>query len=51
MLNFAFAPFHFPEPLLLIDEEYTANDNAYSDKSLGLWQIEEIKRCLERCRG
>jgi SAM-dependent methyltransferase len=48
MLNLEIVPFQFPEPLWLIDEEYTANDNAYRDKSLGLWQIEDIKGCLER---
>jgi hypothetical protein len=42
-LNLEIPPFDFPEPLRIINEACTECEGAYSDKSLGLWRIEEIK--------
>jgi hypothetical protein len=41
-LNFARAPFNFPPPLKLIDEECELNCGIYRDKHLGLWRIEDL---------
>lgn len=41
-LNLQVAPFHFPPPILLINEKCTENEGRYSDKSLGLWRIKDI---------
>ncbi|HOV12498.1 MAG TPA: hypothetical protein PLL90_12125 [Bacteroidales bacterium] len=41
-LNFQKPPFDFPEPLLLINENCTESGGIYSDKSLGLWLIENL---------
>ena len=45
-LNFEIAPFSFPQPLMVINEECTEGSGAYSDKSLGLWRVEDIRKCL-----
>lgn len=45
-LNLEIPPFDFPEPLRTINEGCTEGDGAYSDKSLGLWRIEEIEKDL-----
>lgn len=37
-INLQVAPFHFPEPLLLIDEQWPD----IADKRLGLWAVEDI---------
>jgi hypothetical protein len=39
-LNFEKAPFHFPPPVLMLDEKCTEMDGAFNDKSLGLWKLE-----------
>ncbi|OAQ38605.1 hypothetical protein A5893_14425 [Pedobacter psychrophilus] len=41
-LNLQKAPFNFPEPLFLINENCTENDGIYKDKSLGLWELNKI---------
>ena len=41
-LNLQAAPFNFPEPLKLINEKCTENDNQYTDKSLGLWRLDQV---------
>jgi hypothetical protein len=41
-LNLLKPPFSFPEPLLVINENCTENNNKYSDKSLGLWLIDDL---------
>jgi hypothetical protein len=43
-LNLVLPPFNFPEPLTLINENCTEVDGRYSDKSLGLWRISDIRR-------
>jgi hypothetical protein len=41
-LNMEKAPFNFPEPLLIINEECTEGDNLFTDKSLGLYRVADI---------
>jgi len=41
-LNLQKVPFHFPKPLLLINEKCTEEDGKYADKSLGLWKIKDL---------
>ncbi|MBE9513729.1 MAG: class I SAM-dependent methyltransferase [Chloroflexi bacterium] len=42
-INLQLPPFNFPKPIKLIDEGFTRPDGAaYSDKSLGLWKLEDI---------
>ena len=41
-LNLARAPFDFPEPDRLINENCTEDNGAYRDKSLGLWKIASL---------
>jgi hypothetical protein len=41
-LNLQIAPFNFPNPLLLINEECTQWNGQYPDKSLGLWKISDL---------
>ncbi len=43
-LNLEVAPFSLPRPIRLVNEGCTERDGQYSDKSLGLWQIEEVRR-------
>jgi 2-polyprenyl-3-methyl-5-hydroxy-6-metoxy-1,4-benzoquinol methylase len=42
-INFETHPFHFPKPIKIINEGCTENNNIYSDKSLGLWNINDIR--------
>lgn len=41
-LNLEMSPFNFPKPLKLINEKCTEDNNQYTDKSLGLWRLDEI---------
>lgn len=41
-LNLESFPFHFPRPLQVINEGCTEGGGEYSDKSLGLWKLEDI---------
>ncbi len=41
-LNLQLAPFFFPKPLLLINENCTEGDGNYGDKCLGLWEIDKL---------
>jgi SAM-dependent methyltransferase len=41
-LNLQIAPFNFPDPLYLINEECTEANSAFKDKSLGLWVLKDI---------
>ncbi|MDO8704111.1 MAG: class I SAM-dependent methyltransferase [Sulfuricaulis sp.] len=47
-LNLEIAPFNLPKPLRIINEDCTEGNSVYSDKSLGLWNIEDIKKCLTK---
>ncbi len=42
VLNLQIAPFYFPEPLRLINENCTEGNGNYKDKCLGLWEVENI---------
>ncbi len=42
-LNLEVPPINLPKPLRIINEGWSYCNSRYSDKSLGLWQIEEIK--------
>jgi hypothetical protein len=42
-LNFNIPPFNFKEPILIIDEKYTAKGYKYADKTMCLWDVNEIK--------
>lgn len=41
-LNLEMPPFNFPKPLKLINEKCSEDNNQYTDKSLGLWRLDEI---------
>jgi hypothetical protein len=41
-LNFEKAPFNFPKPLFIINENCTEGNMNYNDKSLALWKVEDI---------
>ena len=45
-LNLQIEPFNLPPPLILINEECTESNGAYSDKSLGLWKLDDIADSL-----
>ncbi len=40
-LNLLLEPFNFKEPIELINEQCTENNNQYRDKSMGLWKIND----------
>ncbi|QMS86386.1 class I SAM-dependent methyltransferase (plasmid) [Nostoc edaphicum CCNP1411] len=42
LLNLEKQPFNFPTPLLVIHEQCTEGGGLYKDKSLGLWQVQDI---------
>ncbi len=41
-LNMQLSPFNFPEPILLINEGCTEDNNNYADKCLGLWNLSDL---------
>lgn len=41
-LNLEIEPIHFPKPILLISENCTEGNMAYTDKSLGLWELDKL---------
>ena len=41
-LNLQLAPFNFPHPLMLINENCTEIDGRFSDKCLGLWRLDDL---------
>jgi hypothetical protein len=46
-LNLSLAPFCFPPPLRIIDEQCTLQGGAYRDKSLALWRIRDLAAVIE----
>ncbi len=42
LLNLEKPPFNFPTPLRLINEQCSESSGLYRDKSLGLWQVQDI---------
>ncbi len=47
-LNLERRPFNLPSPLRVLNEECPHQNGIYSDKSLGLWRIDDIRECLEK---
>lgn len=43
VINLEVAPFMFPKPLKIINEECTERNGIYKDKSLALWRIRDIR--------
>lgn len=41
-LNLVQPPFHFPPPLLIIDERCTERNGEYRDKCLALWRLKDL---------
>ena len=41
-LNLEAAPFHFPPPLAVVDEQCTHSGGIYRDKRLALWRMEAV---------
>jgi len=41
-INLELAPFFFPKPLIIINENCTEGKNLFGDKSLGLWRIADL---------
>lgn len=41
-LNLQRVPFHFPEPLFLLNEKCTELDGLFKDKSLGVWMLDRL---------
>jgi 2-polyprenyl-3-methyl-5-hydroxy-6-metoxy-1,4-benzoquinol methylase len=41
-INLEQAPFFFPKPLMIINENCTEGENLFADKSLGLWRIQDL---------
>jgi hypothetical protein len=41
-INLEKEPFNFPKPIAIINEKCTEEDGEYSDKSLGLWLLDDI---------
>ncbi|MDP3830690.1 MAG: class I SAM-dependent methyltransferase [Ignavibacteriaceae bacterium] len=42
ILNLEKAPFNFPKPIIIINENCNEGNGSYSDKSLGLWSVSQI---------
>lgn len=42
-LNLCAAPFNFPPPLRLVNEECPEEDGSFADKCLGLWRLEDLR--------
>lgn len=43
-LNLCAAPFNFPAPLRLVNEECPEEEGSYADKCLGLWRLDDLQR-------
>ena len=41
-LNLTRAPFHFPPPLMIIDERCTEGNGEYRDKCMALWRLKDL---------
>ena len=45
-LNLRLSPFNLPEPLRLINEGCTEDGGKFADKSLGLWQLADLRQTI-----
>lgn len=50
-INLELSPFLLPQPLKIINEGCTEGQGAYTDKSLGLWKISDIRKTLAKHRN
>jgi hypothetical protein len=50
-LNLQKAPWNFPEPITIIDEQCTLYRGKYGDKALGLWRLSDLGLMDEHCNG
>lgn len=41
-VNFEKAPFNFPEPMMILNENCTEMDGVFRDKSLGIWEVKKL---------
>lgn len=41
-LNFQIAPFNFPQPILIMNEQCSEGNNLFNDKSLGFWLVDDL---------
>ncbi|MCB0730487.1 MAG: class I SAM-dependent methyltransferase [Ignavibacteriae bacterium] len=41
-INFEKSPFNLPEPIMIVNENCTEKNGAFSDKSLGVWRIKDL---------
>lgn len=46
-LNLSKPPFNFPTPLELINEKCTEADGRFTDKSMALWKIDDLRKHLD----
>jgi len=46
-LNLERPPFNLDSPMRIINEESPHQGGLYADKSMGLWKIEAVRKCLE----
>jgi hypothetical protein len=51
VLNFEAPPFSFPPPITMVNEGCTEDAGIFSDKSLGLWRIQDIRERIDRLRS
>jgi len=42
-INLQISPFHFPQPLILIDEKCDHSEGVFLDKGLALWALDDIR--------
>ena len=47
-INLMIAPFNFPKPLLIINENCTQEGGYYNDKSLYLWKLDQIQIAVQQ---
>jgi hypothetical protein len=50
-LNLEALPFCLPKPLQIIKEECPLDGGKHSDKSLGLWRIEDVEKAVTKRHG
>ena len=50
-LNLEIEPFNFPRPVELLNERCTEREGADSDKSLGVWYIDDIRDIVQKFKA
>jgi hypothetical protein len=45
-LNLELAPFFLPQPLRILNEGCTELDGMFTDKSIGVWRVDDIRRAI-----